>query len=71
MNNSPNLMNALLAAAAQINATGGNAHYLDLRVGTTEGCGGNPGSDNIEKEGGGHPEMMLAALPVVKAVMGW
>ena len=64
MNNGENLRSALLAAASAINNTGGSAHYLDLRVGTTEGCGGHPGTV-------GHAAMFAAAQPVIQSVMGW
>ena len=64
MNNRQTLHDALVAAAADINAAGGNATYVDMRVGTTLGCGGHPGVT-------GHAAMFAAALPVVKGVMGW
>lgn len=64
MNDSPKLFNALMAAATAINASGGNAHYLDMRVQPVDGCGGHPGTL-------GHAAMAAAAEPVIAQVMGW
>ena len=64
MNNGEPLHDALLAAAAAINAAGGNATYLDIRFGPTDGCGGHPGVL-------GHAAMAKAAKPVIAQVMGW
>jgi hypothetical protein len=43
MNNSDLLQNLLLSVIEEINAAGGNAHYLDTRVPPVDGCGGHPG----------------------------
>ena len=64
MNNGAPLHDALQVAAAAINAAGGNATYLDMRAGPTDGCGNHPGVL-------GHAAMAKAAKPVIAAVMGW
>ena len=64
MDNGQPLYNALMVAATAINASGGNAHYLDMRAGPTDGCGGHPGTL-------GHAAMAAAAKPVISQVMGW
>jgi lysophospholipase L1-like esterase len=64
INNGTPLQNALQVAAAAINAAGGNATYLDLRVGPIDGCGGHPGVL-------GHAAMANAAKPTIAATMGW
>jgi lysophospholipase L1-like esterase len=64
MNRAPALQAALAAAIAGINGAGGNATFLDLRVGPNDGCGGHPGV-------AGHAAMAAAAAPVIARVMGW
>ena len=64
MNNGAPLHDALQAAAAAINAAGGNAVYLDMRAGPTDGCGNHPGVL-------GHAAMAAAAKPVIAQAMGW
>ena len=64
MNNGLPLQSALQAAAAAIIAAGGNATYLDMRAGPTDGCGNHPGVL-------GHAAMAAAAKPVIAAVMSW
>ena len=43
INRSELLQNLLFTVISEVNAAGGNAHYLDLRVGPVDGCGGHPG----------------------------
>ena len=64
MNNGEPLHDALAVAAAAINAAGGNATYLDLRVGPTDGCGNHPGTL-------GHAAMFEASKATIASVMGW
>ena len=43
MDNSDLLYNLLMSVVSDVNAAGGNAHYLDMRVAHIDGCGGHPG----------------------------
>jgi len=65
MNNGNDLHDALQAAATAINAAGGNAVYVDMRVPNgTEGCVGHPGKF-------GHAQMAAMAEPIIASTMGW
>jgi len=64
MNDGAPLHDALQVAAAAVNAAGGNAHYLDLRTGPTDGCGNHPGVL-------GHAAMFAASKATIASVMGW
>jgi hypothetical protein len=43
MNSSALLHNLLMTVVSEVNAAGGNAYYLDMRVTPIDGCGGHPG----------------------------
>lgn len=64
MNDSPQLNAMLTTVIANINAAGGNAHFLDMRGPPNDGCGGHPGL-------AGHAGMFAMAQPQIAAVMGW
>lgn len=64
MNNGERLHDNLLAVGRAINASGGAAFYVDMRVGPTDGCNGHPGIL-------GNAAMAAAAQPVIASVMGW
>lgn len=64
MNNGDELYGCLASAIAYHNSHGGNAHYLDMRNLTQDGCGGHPGPI-------GHRQMADAAIPQIAAVLGW
>lgn len=57
-------LNAVLNAIATANAAGLTATFLDLRNGTTDGCGGHPGPI-------GHFQLASEAAPQIQAAMGW
>lgn len=64
INRSDLLHSLLFTVISEINAAGGNAHYLDLRVGPVDGCGGHPGVE-------GNQAMFENAKSQIQAVMGW
>jgi hypothetical protein len=64
MNNGAALFGALQVVVAAVNAAGGNAHYLDLRAGPTDGCGGHPGVL-------GHAAMFAASKASIANATGW
>ena len=64
INNSDVLQDLLLKVVDQINASGGNAHYLDMRVEPVDGCVGHPGVK-------GNQAMFEVAYTQIQKVMGW
>ena len=57
-------LNATLAAIAGARADGLDAHLLDMRNATLDGCGSHPGAV-------GHKAMALQAQPQIASVMNW
>ncbi len=64
MKNSDLLRNILLTVVSRVNAAGGNAYYLDMRVGPIDGCSGNPGVE-------GNYAMFEAAKSQIQSAMQW
>jgi GDSL-like Lipase/Acylhydrolase family len=64
MNNEPSLYSAVQNVIGNWTASGGVAHFVDLRGLTTDGCGGHPGVI-------GHQQMASKASEVIATAMGW